>query len=81
MLDNDPIVDSLLSYNPFHGEKRPKFIRALHFDYKFAASSSSAKDVQSGQWWTRKYKGQYLPVVEKATLRDAYKKFGWKWKK
>ena len=80
MLDNDPVVDSLLAVNPFHGQKPPKFVRALHFDYKFTKlGDTSAK---AGKWWTRKAKkGEYLPPVAKEILEDAYKKFGWRWKK
>ena len=31
MLENDPIVDSLVSYNPFKGKQPPSKIRARHF--------------------------------------------------
>ncbi len=31
MLDNDPLVDSLLERNPFAGGEPPKFVRALHY--------------------------------------------------
>ena len=79
MLDNDPIVDSLLARNPFQGKKKPMFVRALHYDYKFTRSGD--EDARAGKWWTRQYKGQYLPAVEKQSLREAYQKFGWKWKK
>lgn len=80
MLDNDPVVDSLLAYNPFKGSERPpRFVRALHYEYKFTRAGDP--DARAGRWWTRRYRGQYLPPVDKGILRDAYTKFGWKWKK
>ena len=31
MLDNDPIIDSLLERNPFSGKEPPKFVRISHY--------------------------------------------------
>ena len=75
MLENDPVVDSLLAENPFHGGKPPRFVRARHYKYTFTAMGSAEAD--SGQWWNRKLVGEYLPAVDKATLKPIYKQFGW----
>jgi hypothetical protein len=76
MLDNDPIVDSLLAVNPFSGSKAPKFVRASHYRYKFAPMDSKA--AAQGSWWTRKKVGEYLPAVNKAMLKSIYDQFGWR---
>lgn len=34
MLENDPVVDSLIAYNPFKGKPPPRFIRAKHYKVK-----------------------------------------------
>ena len=34
MLENDPVVDSLVAYNPFKGKPPPRFIRAKHYKVK-----------------------------------------------
>jgi len=75
MLDNDPIVDSLLAVNPFSGDQPPKFIRAVHYKYKFAGLGSKA--AKEGKWWTRKRMGEYLPVVDREMLISIYNQFGW----
>ena len=31
MLENDPVVDSLLAYNPFKDKQPPRLIRAKHY--------------------------------------------------
>ena len=31
MLENDPIVDSLIDKNPFKDKKSPKYVRARHY--------------------------------------------------
>ena len=31
MMENDPIVDSLIDRNPFKNRKPPKFVRAKHY--------------------------------------------------
>ena len=34
MLENDPVVDSLIAFNPFKGKPPPRFIRAKHYKVK-----------------------------------------------
>jgi len=76
MLENDPIVDSLISKNPFRGKKPPVRIRARHYKYTF--TKISGKAAAKGQWWSRKLIGEYVPEVDLETLRGVYKQFGWK---
>ena len=76
MLSNDPIVDSLILNNPFSGKDPPKFVRARHFKYNFAEIGSSA--ARKGQWWTRKYLKEYLPVLDLQTAGFYCGQFGWK---
>jgi hypothetical protein len=59
LLEADRPTLSLLKRDPFHGE-RPRFIRALLYEYHFTSPEERAR---SGAWWTRKYAGSYLPPV------------------
>ena len=76
MLDNDPIVDSLILNNPFKGQPKPEFVRARHYEYTFTKIGS--KDYQKGKWWKRKLIGDYLPAVNRRMLQVAYDQFGWR---
>ena len=76
MLDNDPVVDSLLAENPFFGQDPPRYIRARHYKYMFTALGSP--EASAGQWWNRELVGEYLPTVDKAALKPIYRQFGWK---
>ena len=58
MMDSKPVI-GLLEHNPFPN-KPPRFIRAKFYDYTF---SSIDEKKSTGQWWVRKNKGNYLPVV------------------
>jgi len=71
MMDNDPIVDSLLQTNPFKEREPPKFMRAVHYKYVFTQPGSS-------DWWNRKLIDEYVPIVRKQDLKPIYKQFGWK---
>jgi len=78
MLENDPIVDSLVSYNPFKGKQPPSKIRARHFTYKY--TKLGGRRSSQGQWWTRKLLGEYIPVVDLEMLAGVYQQFGWQMK-
>jgi|AGTN01.1.fsa_nt_gi Protein of unknown function (DUF1222). len=59
LLEGSTSVSELLEYNPFEGTP-PKYIRAQLYDYHF---TSIGQLFQSGQWWTRKFKRDFLPRV------------------
>ena len=78
LLVNDPIVDSLLLKNPFKGKSPPKFIRARHFKYNF--SNIGSEEAQKGQWWTRVYIKDYMPILDLKSVQPYLNHFGWKLK-
>ena len=41
MLENDPVVDSLIAHNPFKGKPPPRFIRAKHYKVKITIPQPS----------------------------------------
>ncbi|MDX1919458.1 MAG: lipase maturation factor family protein [Candidatus Caenarcaniphilales bacterium] len=60
LLAGDKNVEKLFDVNPF-SEQPPKYIRASIYEYNF--SSKLEKEMEK-IWWTRKFKGLYLPVVD-----------------
>jgi len=75
MLENDPIVDSLLAENPFKGKQPPKHVRARHFKYTFTRTGDTK--ASKGKWWSRKLLGDYVPPLNLASLEPIYRQFGW----
>jgi predicted DCC family thiol-disulfide oxidoreductase YuxK len=63
LLEGSPPVLKLLEPQPFTGGP-PKYVRALLYEYRFADPSTHAL---TGQWWTRRLDGSYLPEI---TLND-----------
>ncbi|HEX3745616.1 MAG TPA: lipase maturation factor family protein [Bryobacteraceae bacterium] len=55
LLEGDPAVLNLLSYNPFP-KSPPKYVRALTYIYTFTHFGNRA-------WWSREPAGTYLPAV------------------
>lgn len=49
----------LLKTNPFP-DKPPTWIRATKYQYHFADPKTKAR---TGQWWTRSFKGPYMPPI------------------
>jgi hypothetical protein len=74
MLENDPLVNSLLQTNPFRGREPPKHIRIRHYKYSFANGGGK-------EWWKRRLWKEYLQPVGKRELKEIYKQYGWKFKK
>ena len=72
MLNNDPIVDSLLYKNPFRGRNPPKFVRAKHYQYNFAKVGSSGQ-----KWWNRKFLKLYLPTLDFKSVKEVCSQYGW----
>lgn len=58
LLQGSPEVLKLLANNPFP-RTPPKFVRARVYDYHFSNFDQRRED---GVWWTREYKGEYLPA-------------------
>lgn len=75
MLQNDPLIGSLIAHNPFENGPPPKFIRMEHYRYKFSKIGSEA--AKKGHWWTRKKIGEYMPAVNYEQLRPILKNFEW----
>jgi hypothetical protein len=71
MLDNDPVLNSLLDTNPFSKKKPPMYVRASLYRYTFTAPGSS-------DWWNRVYSAPYMPTVSRKDLHEIYQKFQWK---
>lgn len=58
LLNGSLDVQALLKTNPFP-QAPPKYIRTLLYEYHF---SDLATKRTTGEWWTRKYKGNYSPI-------------------
>jgi hypothetical protein len=59
LLRNDGDVLRLLATNPFPA-KPPQFVRATLYEYRF---TSSAERKETGAWWKRRLRAQYLPAL------------------
>ncbi len=75
LLRNDRAVLSLMAKNPFE-DSPPKFIRALFYEYHFTTPQERR---QSGAWWKRELKGEYLPPLSLTTpkFREFLEAYGW----
>ena len=65
LLEGDPVARGLLAPNgdPFEGGPPPTFIRAAHFEYAFSPPGST--EALAGDWWTRRWIGEYAPPLQK----------------
>lgn len=59
LLRNSPEVIGLLESNPFP-DKPPRYVRAIVYDYNMTDLPTL---MNTGKWWTRKYKGVYMPAI------------------
>ena len=59
LLMGSPDVLRLLKTNPFPGTP-PRYIRASLYTYRFTTFAEHRK---TGTWWTRAYRGTYLPAI------------------
>ena len=59
LLQGSPDVLGLLEHNPFPG-RRPKYIRAEAYDYRFTDWETRRR---TGDWWQRRPLGEYLPAI------------------
>ena len=73
LLHNDPGTLSLFAANPFP-DKPPRYVRAVLYEYKFAAPGSP-----EGTWWTRTKLGAWLPPLsaEDPGLTAFLQRAGW----
>ncbi|XP_067656214.1 lipase maturation factor 2-like [Haliotis asinina] len=62
LLNNQKEVLQLLKRNPFPG-KPPKYIRATLYHYYYTSSSKKNDRYSARNWWLRKKKAEYLPVM------------------
>jgi hypothetical protein len=65
LLQGSPEVLGLLDKNPFPSTP-PKYIRARLYDYQFTTRDERA---QTGNWWKREFKGEYLPAISLEILK------------
>ncbi len=63
LLQNDQNILSLIAQNPFSGTA-PKYVRALLYEYHFTTPEERDR---TGAWWSRKFVGDYFPVVSLTT--------------
>jgi predicted DCC family thiol-disulfide oxidoreductase YuxK len=61
LLENEPVVTSLLRKNPF-ADKPPLYIRAQFYEYTYSSSAEKAQ----GKWWHRRLLGLYFPAARLA---------------
>ena len=61
LLEGSPAVLALFAEEPF-GERAPKYVRALLYEYHFA-------DARSADWWVRRLAGTYYPAVSLSDLQ------------
>lgn len=67
LLEGSPDVLKLMA--PVRGDtSRPRFVRALVFDYSFATSTARRA---TGDWWQREPRGEYLRPISPEDLRQA----------
>ena len=59
LLEGSPTAAALLEKNPFP-DHPPHYVRAMTYDYRFTTWDERR---QSGNWWHREPRGQYLPPV------------------
>lgn len=62
MLQNDPDVLALFTYNPFPNQP-PRMVRAVISQYWFTDRATKRKE---GTWWRREMLGLYTPALERA---------------
>lgn len=67
LLQNSPEVLALLKSNPFPG-RPPKYIRAQLYEYQF---TNPAERRATGDWWRRKYLGEYVPAISLPENRES----------
>ena len=60
-----------------HSAHTNRFVRALHYRYRFTKLGSP--EASQGQWWSREWIGQYLPIVSIHQLRPVIESQGWQW--
>ena len=65
LLEGTPVVLALFAEKPF-GERPPKYVRALLYEYHFADARSP--DEQQA-WWVRRLAGTYYPAVSLSDLQ------------
>jgi hypothetical protein len=63
LLHNDKNAVSLFRRNPF-GDKPPKYIRAVLYEYKFARPGN-----EKGLWWTRRKISDWIPAMSASDLQ------------
>ena len=59
LLEGDKAVIGLLRTNPFP-DSPPRWVRARYYEYHF---TTPAERATSGQWWSRRELGLYVPPV------------------
>ncbi|XP_041367323.1 lipase maturation factor 2-like isoform X2 [Gigantopelta aegis] len=64
LLNNEKDVLDLIERNPFP-DKPPKFIRAILYHYHFTSSDPKSNRYSTTNWWIRKKKAEYLPILSK----------------
>ena len=60
-----------------HSAHTNRFVRALHYRYRFTKLGSP--EASQGQWWSRERIGQYLPIVSTHQLRPVIESQDWRW--
>jgi lipase maturation factor 1 len=64
LLEGSPEVVHLLLSNPFP-DRPPHYLRAMLYQYQF---TNSHEKRQTGNWWVRQPRGEYVPVISLRTL-------------
>ncbi|EEF59807.1 protein of unknown function DUF1222 [Pedosphaera parvula Ellin514] len=59
LLQGEPSVLKLMDRNPFP-QRPPRYLRAAVYEYHF---TNFKERRESGNWWKREYKGEYLPEI------------------
>jgi len=71
LLQGSPDVTKLLASAP--GEKPPRYVRALLFEYSFTDWATRKK---TGDWWQREPRGDYLPAISLDDIRESSRLLG-----
>ena len=66
LLQGSDEVEAFFEENPFPDEP-PQFVRAQLYDYTFTDWGTRS---ETGQWWERELRGEYLPAVSLENFRQ-----------
>ncbi len=71
----DAATLALFREAPFRAERRPAYVRALYYKYRFTTREEQR---QTGAWWHRELLGEYLPPLSLRTFESRHGAAEWR---